>query len=46
MITGGTDGIGRAHAEILAKKWKFNLIIVSNDDEGLKQIKKDFEGSQ
>ena len=46
MITGGTEGIGRAHAEILANKWKFNLVIVSNDDAGLKKMKKDFEGSQ
>lgn len=45
MITGGTQGIGRAHADILAKKWKFNLIIVSNDNPGLQKIKKDFAGT-
>jgi short-subunit dehydrogenase len=41
MITGGAAGIGKAHAEILAKEWKFNLVVVDKDDAGLKRLKKE-----
>jgi short-subunit dehydrogenase len=44
MVTGGADGIGRAHAEILAKDWKFNLVIVDRDDAMLKKVKEDLGG--
>jgi short-subunit dehydrogenase len=41
LITGGAGGLGKAHAEILANEWKFNLVIVDKDDAGLKRLKKE-----
>jgi short-subunit dehydrogenase len=45
MITGGANGIGKAHATILAKEHGFNLVLVDIDEQGLKQTKEELSGS-
>ena len=42
MITGSTDGIGKAFAEVLAEQG-FNIIIVGRSPEKLERTKKEME---
>jgi short-subunit dehydrogenase len=44
LITGAAEGIGRAHADRLAKDHKFNLVLVDRNDEGLQAAKEELNG--
>ena len=38
LITGASSGVGKAYAEILARDYKLNLLLISNQETELKQI--------
>ena len=38
LVTGASQGIGLQYATVLAKKYKYNLVLVSNQEKEIHQV--------